>query len=102
MLEDGGIVGYRINGRKQWISNGGVADLYCDPGERARRARPGSSSSRDTAGFTHGKPEDKHGIRASNTAALFLDDVYVDADRLVGEVEGQGLLQAQRCSATRA
>ena len=43
-----------------------------------------------------GKPEDKHGIRLSNTAALFLDDVYVDADRLVGGVEGQGLMQAQQ------
>jgi acyl-CoA dehydrogenase len=41
------------------------------------------------------KPEDKHGIRASNTAALFLEDVYVDADRLMGGVEGQGMAQAQ-------
>ncbi len=48
-----------------------------------------------TKGFTHDKPENKHGIRLSNTAALALTDVYVDADRLVGGVEGQGLLQAQ-------
>ena len=46
-------------------------------------------------GFTHDKPEDKHGIRLSNTAALALDNVYVDVDRLVGGVEGQGLNQAQ-------
>ena len=46
-------------------------------------------------GFTQGKPEDKHGIRASNTAALFLEDVFVPADQLVGGVEGQGLIQAQ-------
>jgi alkylation response protein AidB-like acyl-CoA dehydrogenase len=45
-------------------------------------------------GFTHGAHEDKHGIRLSNTAALFLNDVYVDADRLIGGVEGQGFLQA--------
>ena len=50
---------------------------------------------RGAEGFSQGKPEDKHGIRASNTAALFLEDVYVDADRLVGGVEGQGLAQAQ-------
>jgi alkylation response protein AidB-like acyl-CoA dehydrogenase len=50
---------------------------------------------RDAPGFTHGKPEDKHGIRASNTAALFLEEVFVPADRLVGAVEGQGLAQAQ-------
>ena len=48
-----------------------------------------------TKGFSHDKPEDKHGIRLSNTAALALNDVYVDADRLVGGVEGQGLIQAQ-------
>ena len=46
-------------------------------------------------GFAHDEPEDKHGIRLSNTAALALSDVYVDADRLIGGVEGQGLLQAQ-------
>ncbi len=50
---------------------------------------------RGTPGFGHAKPEDKHGIRLSNTAALLLDEVRVDADRLVGGVEGQGLLQAQ-------
>jgi alkylation response protein AidB-like acyl-CoA dehydrogenase len=48
-----------------------------------------------TPGFTHDKPENKHGIRTSNTAALALSDVYVDADRLIGGVEGQGLAQAQ-------
>ena len=50
---------------------------------------------KDTKGFAHDEPEDKHGIRLSNTAALALNDVYVDAERLVGGVEGQGLIQAQ-------
>jgi acyl-CoA dehydrogenase len=50
---------------------------------------------KDARAFRKNKPEDKHGIRASNTAALFLEDVYVDADRLMGLVEGQGLAQAQ-------
>ena len=80
---------------KQWISNGGVADLYT-----ILAIAPGGPSwfvvDAGTAGFTHGEPEDKHGIRLSNTAALFLDEVYVDADRLVGGVEGQGLVQAQQ------
>ncbi|MFN8498986.1 MAG: acyl-CoA dehydrogenase, partial [Anaerolineae bacterium] len=92
--EDGKIVGYRINGRKQWISNGGVAAIYT-----VLANTPGGPTwfvvEKDTPGFTHGKPEDKHGIRASNTAALFLEDVYVPVDRLVGGVEGQGLAQAQ-------
>ncbi|MFN8481827.1 MAG: acyl-CoA dehydrogenase family protein [Anaerolineae bacterium] len=92
--EDGKIVGYKINGRKQWISNGGVAAIYT-----ILANTPGGPTwfvvEKDTPGFTHGKPEDKHGIRASNTAALFLEDVYVPVDRLVGGVEGQGLAQAQ-------
>ena len=88
------VTGYRITGAKQWISNGGVADLYT-----VLALGPGGPSwfvvERDAPGFTHGKHEDKHGIRLSNTAALFLDDVEVPADALVGEVEGQGLVQAQ-------
>ncbi len=91
---DGVVTGYKITGAKQWISNGGVADLYT-----VLALAPGGPSwfvvERDTPGFTHGKHEDKHGIRLSNTAALFLDDVEVDTDTLVGGVEGQGLVQAQ-------
>ena len=89
------MTGYRISGAKQWISNGGVADLYT-----ILALAPGGPSwfvvESGAEGFTHGKHEDKHGIRLSNTAALFLDKVHVDADRLVGGVEGQGLVQAQQ------
>ena len=61
-----------------------------------RAGRAGSSSSRAPTASRTASHEDKHGIRLSNTAALFLDDVYVDADRLIGGVEGQGLVQAQQ------
>lgn len=92
--EDGRVVGYKISGRKQWISNGGVAKLYT-----ILALAPGGPTwfilERETEGFSQGKPEDKHGIRASNTAALFLEDVFVPADQLVGLKEGQGLAQAQ-------
>ncbi|HSD65654.1 MAG TPA: acyl-CoA dehydrogenase family protein, partial [Vicinamibacteria bacterium] len=92
--ENGTVVGYRLSGRKQWISNGGVADRYT-----ILANAPGGPSwflvDRGAEGFTPGKPEDKHGIRASNTAALFLENVYVPADRLIGQVEGKGLVQAQ-------
>jgi alkylation response protein AidB-like acyl-CoA dehydrogenase len=95
VIDDGAVVGYRITGRKQWISNGGVADLYS-----ILANAPGGPSwfvvDRGMDGFTHGQPENKHGIRLSNTAALFLDDVEVGLDRLVGGVEGQGLVQAQQ------
>jgi alkylation response protein AidB-like acyl-CoA dehydrogenase len=94
VVKDGRTVGYKISGNKQWISNGGIADAY------TVLANTSSGPSwfileKGLKGFTHDKPEDKHGIRLSNTAALALDNVYVDADRLVGGVEGQGLLQAQ-------
>ena len=91
---DGAVTGYRITGKKQWISNGAVADLYT-----ILANTPGGPTwfvlEHDQPGFDKAKPENKHGIRLSNTAALFLDDVYVDADGLVGTVEGQGLFQAQ-------
>ncbi|MCK6553792.1 acyl-CoA dehydrogenase family protein [Candidatus Binatia bacterium] len=92
--ENGKVVGYRIGGAKQWISNGGVADVYT-----ILANAPGGPSwfivERGTPGLSAGKPEDKHGIRLSNTAALSLDEVYVPAENLVGGVEGQGLAQAQ-------
>ena len=88
------IAGYKINGSKQWISNGGIADAYT-----ILANTPAGPSwfivEKGAKGFTHDEPEDKHGIRTSNTAALALSDVYVDAGRLVGGVEGQGLNQAQ-------
>ena len=92
--ENGHLTAYRISGRKQWISNGGVADLYT-----ILANAPGGPSwfivEKGAPGFSHGKPEDKHGIRSSNTAALFLENVLVPADRLVGGIEGKGLTQAQ-------
>jgi acyl-CoA dehydrogenase len=94
VMEDGKVVGYRITGNKQWISNGGVADAYS-----VLANAPGGPSwfvvEKGAKGFNHDEPEDKHGIRLSNTAALSFDNVYVDADRLLGGAEGQGLIQAQ-------
>ncbi|HEY4901701.1 MAG TPA: acyl-CoA dehydrogenase family protein [Terriglobales bacterium] len=94
VMQDGKVVGYKINGSKQWISNGGIADLYT-----VLANTPSGPSwfvvEKGATGFAHDKPENKHGIRLSNTAALSFVDTYVDADRLIGGVEGQGLLQAQ-------
>jgi len=91
--EEGRVAGYKLNGRKQWISNGGVAEVVT-----ILALAPGGASwfvvERGAAGFASERPEDKHGIRLSNTAALTLDDLFVPADRLVGGVEGQGLQQA--------
>lgn len=92
--EDGKVVGYKINGSKQWISNGGFADLITILANTSN-GPCWFVVEKGTEGFEAGNPEDKHGIRLSNTAALTLDDVYVDADHLIGGVEGQGLIQAQ-------
>ncbi len=87
--------GYKLNGRKQWISNGSIADLYT-----VLALAPAGPTwfvvEKGTPGFTSGKPEDKHGIRLSNTAALYLDDVFVPLSHVVGLAEGRGLVQAQQ------
>src|SRR5271166_942165 len=92
---DGQVTAYRLNGRKQWISNGSIADFYS-----VLARTPGGPSwfvvEKGTPGFSTAPPEDKHGIRLSDTAALFLDDVTVPAENLVGREEGRGLTQAQQ------
>ncbi len=91
--EDGNVKGYKINGQKQFITNGGVADLYTILADTPK----GPSffiAEAGTEGLTPGKHEDKHGIRASDTCPLTLEDVYLPAENLVGGVEGQGLKQA--------
>lgn len=94
-IEDGAgnVTGYRLSGAKQFITNGGVAALYTI----LAKTPDGPSFfivERDTPGLSVGRHEDKHGIRASNTAAVLLEDVVVPADQLVGGSEGQGLKQA--------
>jgi alkylation response protein AidB-like acyl-CoA dehydrogenase len=95
VVEDGKIVGYRINGRKQWISNGGIADATSILA-LAPNGPTWFVAEKGTSGLAPAKPEDKHGIRLSNTTAIFLDDVYVPVEQLLGGVEGQGLTQAQQ------
>lgn len=93
--DDGEITAYVLNGRKQWISNGSIADfstiLAATPEGPTWFVVP-----KDTPGFTAGPPEDKHGLRLSNTAALFLDEVTVPAHNLIGAEPGKGLVQAQQ------
>jgi alkylation response protein AidB-like acyl-CoA dehydrogenase len=94
VTEGGDVTGYRLNGAKMWISNGGYADLYS-----VLALAPGGPTwfimEKGAEGFSHGIPEDKHGIRASNTAALSFEDVFIPVGDVVGLVEGQGLVQAQ-------
>ena len=90
---DGKITGYRLNGTKQFITNGGVAELYT-----ILARAPGGLSffavERGTPGLEVGRHEEKHGIRASNTTGVLLEDAEVPVGNLIGGVEGQGLKQA--------
>ena len=94
ILDTGGkTTGYRLNGTKQFITNGGVAQIYTI----LAKTPDGPSFfvvERGTPGLAVGKHEDKHGIRASNTTGVLLEDVDVPADNLIGLTEGQGLKQA--------
>ena len=93
---DGGkITGYQINGNKQFISTGGYADFIT----LLAKAPEGPTFfvvEKGTEGFSQGKGEEKHGIRASNTSPLSFSDVFVPIENLIGGVPGQGLKQADK------
>lgn len=85
--------GYRLTGRKLWITNGAEAEIYIvfatvDP-EAGYRGITAFVVERGDEGFSVGKKEDKLGIRASSTTELILEDVYLPAERVLGEV-GKG------------
>ncbi len=89
-----------LNGAKAWASNGGTADLMMimvrTDAPDARRGPKGISAfivPTDAPGYRPGKPEDKMGLRASNTVAVALEDLRLPAEQLVGE-EGMGFVYA--------
>ncbi|MGE5357569.1 MAG: acyl-CoA dehydrogenase family protein [Bacteroidales bacterium] len=91
--QSGRITGYRLNGVKQFISNGSIAQLYTI----LAKAPDGPTFfvvERNTPGLTPGRHEIKHGIRLSDTAQVLLQDVIIPVDNIVGEREGEGLKQA--------
>jgi butyryl-CoA dehydrogenase len=90
---------YVLNGAKAWITNAGEAKWYLvmamtDPAAGTRGITAFLVSSEDP-GFRVGAPEDKMGLRASKTAAVFFDDVRLPAARRVGE-EGEGFTIAMK------
>jgi len=91
--------GYVLNGAKAWITNAGEAKWYLvmamtDPAAGTRGITAFLVSSEDS-GFRVGAPEDKMGLRASKTAAIFFDDVRLSTARRVGE-EGEGFTIAMK------
>jgi alkylation response protein AidB-like acyl-CoA dehydrogenase len=91
----GEIIGYKINGNKQFISTGGYAD-FVTVLANAPEGPTFFVVEKGTDGFIRGKGEEKHGIRASNTSPLTFTDVFVPAENLIGGVPGEGLKQANK------
>uniref|UniRef100_A0A8V5H8J0 Very long-chain specific acyl-CoA dehydrogenase, mitochondrial n=1 Tax=Melopsittacus undulatus TaxID=13146 RepID=A0A8V5H8J0_MELUD len=88
---------YTLDGTKIWISNGGLAELFTVFAQtRLPDAATGESRDRITAfiversfgGVTHGAPEHKMGIRASNTAEVHFEGVRVPVGNVLGAPGG--------------
>ncbi len=91
--------GYLLNGTKQFITNGGEAEIYTVIvlTDKTKGARGASAImvEKDTPGFTFGKKEKKLGIRASATRELVFRNCLVPEDNLIGK-PGMGFIQAMR------
>ena len=91
----GEIIGYNINGNKQFISTG----LYADFITVLANTPEGATffvMEKGTEGFSAGKGEEKHGIRASNTSPLTFTDAFVPVENLIGGIPGHGIKQASK------
>jgi butyryl-CoA dehydrogenase len=91
--------GYVLNGTKQWITNGGEAEIYSIIAMTDRSKGPRGASAliveKGTPGFTFGKKEKKMGIRASATRELVFQDCFVPQQNLIGK-EGMGFIVTMR------
>ncbi len=87
--------GYVINGTKQFITNGGEANIYTVIvlTDKARGTRGASALlvEKDTPGFSFGRKEKKMGIRTSATRELVFENCLVPAENLIGR-EGMGFI----------
>ena len=90
---------YILNGTKQWITNGGEADIYTVMAvtDKSRGARGVSCFivEKGYPGFKFGKKEKKLGIRASATRELIFEDCEVPAENIIGR-EGMGFILAMK------
>jgi butyryl-CoA dehydrogenase len=91
--------GYLLNGTKQWITNGGEAEVYTIIAITDRSKGPRGASAliveKGTPGFNFGKKEKKMGIRASATRELVFQDCFVPKENLIGK-EGMGFIVTMR------
>ena len=82
---------YVLNGTKTWITNGGIADVHVvvavtdpDLGSRGHASFIVPAEAKDGGGLSQGQKFSKHGIRASHTAEVVLEDVRIPASFLLG------------------
>ena len=90
---------WMLNGTKRWITNAGESEFYTvlavtDPDKRTRGISAFVVEKSDE-GVSFGAPEKKLGIKGSPTREVYLDNVRIPADRMIGE-EGQGFEIAMR------
>lgn len=94
LAEDGKM--FYLNGGKIWITNGGIADIFTVFAKTMITKENGEKEDKITAfivergfgGITSGKPEDKLGIRGSNTCEVHFDNTPVPIENVIGEVGG--------------
>jgi alkylation response protein AidB-like acyl-CoA dehydrogenase len=88
-----------ISGTKRWITNAGVSELYTvfavtDPAQRSKGISAFVVEKAD-GGVSFGAPEKKLGIKGSPTREVYLDNVRIPGDRLIG-AEGTGFGTAMK------
>jgi alkylation response protein AidB-like acyl-CoA dehydrogenase len=90
---------YVLNGTKQWITNGGEAEIYtviaCTNRSKGARGFSAFIVEKGTPGFSFGKKEDKMGIRASCTSELVFEDCRIPKGNLISR-EGMGFIVAMK------
>jgi len=90
---------YILNGTKQWITNGGEADIYTVVAltDKSKGARGASAfiMEKETPGLSFGKKENKMGIRSSATREVIFEDARIHKDNLLAR-EGMGFIVALR------
>ncbi len=90
---------YVLNGTKQWITNGGEADIYTVIAITDRSKGPRGASAfiveKGTPGFTFGKKENKMGIRASSTTELIFNNCRIPKENIIAK-EGMGFIVAMK------
>jgi alkylation response protein AidB-like acyl-CoA dehydrogenase len=91
--------GYKLNGTKRFITNGGEAEIYVVIALTDKTKGPRGASAfileKGMPGFTFGRKENKMGIRASATRELVFEDCFVPTENLLSK-EGMGFIVTMR------